>query len=180
MSKDWNMPRRSDQCAACAKTFDPGQPLTAYLFETDAGYLRQDYCQTCHPPAEPQPLGSWQTRRPEPATRRAISFDTASIYAFFQQLEDADTTRAEQLRFLLALLLWRKKALSLERTASTADAEVWEFAAPKSDIVHRVRRPVLSEDELEQLSGQIEQLMSGEMPTDETVSAESSAEQQHD
>jgi len=79
----------------------------------------------------------------------------------FRRLEDDQQPRKVQLRFLLALLLWRKKTLRLGHTEKTADGEVWEFVATATEDVHRVLRPALDEEHLEQLSAQLEQLLSG-------------------
>ncbi len=72
------------------------------------------------------------------------------------------TASQVQLRFILALLLWRKRVLKLERTLALDGHEVWEFSAARTGTVHRVPRPALEEAQLEQLSGQVEQLLAGQ------------------
>jgi hypothetical protein len=156
------MPRRADACAGCEHPFEPGELIQAYLHETGEGYGRRDYCLTCQPPSDPPPLGSWKTRRPEPSARKALRFDPEAIYGLFERLEDAHEPGQVQLRFVLALLLWRKKALRLETTAAAAEGEIWEFTNTKTGAVQRVARPELDEAQLEQLSGQLESLLAGQ------------------
>ena len=155
------MPRRAEACVACARTFEVGETFRAYLYEAESGYARRDYCLGCTPPSEPVPLGSWKTRRPQPIEGKALRFDAEAIYTFFERLEDATEPRQVQFRFVLALLLWRKKVLVLEHTHESDGAEYWEFHAPKLNVTHRVERPTLDEQQLEDLSNQLEQLLAG-------------------
>lgn len=160
-STEWNTPRRTEACAGCQRPFEPGQPFRAFLYQSAETYTRHDYCDACAPPPEPAPVGMWRTRRPSPSAPAAPVFDREAIYRFFERLEDDQAASAVQFRFVLSLLLWRKKALKLERTATFDNREVWEFATPGGGPLHRVVRPELDEAQLENLSNQVEQLLSG-------------------
>lgn len=162
MSAEWNMPRRTEACAGCQRGFEFGETFQAFLYEVADGYERRDYCAACQPPEVPAAVGVWKTRRPEPASRAVRPFDREAIYAFFERLEDAVEPQKVQLRFVLALLLWRKRVLKLERTAQLDDRDTWEFTAPRTGTLHRVARPELDEEELERLSEQLEHLLAGE------------------
>jgi len=117
----------------------------------------------CRPPDEVFAIGSWQTHRPRPAAKKLYSFDREAIQRFFEQLEDADTREKRQLRFVLALLLWRKKALKFDRSETDDGREVWHFVVPRSETAHAVVRPDLNEDQLEQLGEQLEGLLTGKV-----------------
>jgi hypothetical protein len=106
--------------------------------------------------------------------------DVESVYAMFEGLQAALEPQQKQLRFVLALLLWRRRVLKLTDTQYQDDREVWHFTAPARDAVHLVDRPPLSENEIDQLSAQLEALISGqESPAGEPVQpgAAASAEQ---
>ena len=162
MSADWAMPRRADACTGCQRPFAVGETLHAYLFESTDGYARLDFCARCPPPTDRVPVGSWKTRRAEPVKRLSQTFDRQAVYQLFEQLSDAQDARRAQFRFVLALLLWRKKTLRLERTGQDRDGEFWEFVHVAAGTLHQVRRPELDEEQLEQLSAQLEQLLTGE------------------
>lgn len=176
MSSDWNMPRRGEACAGCGNAFEIGEALLTVLYEAEAGYERRDYCAHCQPPELPAPLGTWRTRRPEPAAKRVQPFDRETIYGFFERLEDADEPSRVQFRFVLALLLWRKKVLKMERAVDDGGREIWEFLVPRTGTVHRVARPDLDEQQLEQLSAQLEQLLAGQPGELDVVSSEAGGE----
>ncbi len=161
MAQDWQMPRPGSGCCTCAREFGTGEAFRVCLHETPAGYERRDYCATCSPAGGAEVIATWKTRRPPPAPKKGPSFDPAAIFRFFQRLEGADGPGQVQLRFVLALLLWRKKILRLERSVAGGAREEWEFSERGSDATHRVIRPELADDELERLSGQLELLLAG-------------------
>ena len=143
MATEWNMPRRTDACQSCARGFEIGEIYQAFLYETEEGYERRDYCQACLPADHAGAIGSWKTRRLEPATKKVMPFDREAVYGFFERLEDAESPHQVQFRFVLALLLWRKKALKLEQTVEKDGRELWEFVTPKTGTRHSVERPEL-------------------------------------
>lgn len=162
MATEYQMPRRSERCCACDRRFEVGDAIQACLFETPGGYERRDYCVAC-PRPDDVPLAMWRTRRPEPAVPRATPFDREAILAFFRRLAGADTPAKLQLRFVLALLLWRKKVLVLDSSRTSDDGtETWHFTMPKTDNAYDIQRPDLDEARIEQLSAQLEALLAGE------------------
>jgi len=161
VSSEWSMPRRGESCTACRRPFEPGERLRAYLYETGDGYERRDYCPSCQPDSAPAPLASWTTRRRPAHTTKTRATDWAAVFRLFERLADAASDRQRQLRFLLALVLWRRKALRLETTMTADGQELWLFSEPHCGGEHRVCRPELDEARLEQLSQQLEEVLSG-------------------
>jgi hypothetical protein len=162
MNHDWQMPRRGEACTACQAAFEPGTVFNAYLYETSSGYERRDFCLRCALPAEPEPIGFWRTRRPQPTARKTAPFDREAVFAFFQRLQAADSAGQLQFRFVLALLLWRKKVLKFDDTVHGDNGEVWRFTQPQTHETYNVARPELDEAEIERLSNQLEQLLAGQ------------------
>jgi hypothetical protein len=177
VATDWEMPRRGEICCVCQKAFEPGDELRAYLFETPEGYQRRDYCLNCPAPAEPGNVGSWKTRRPLPAAKKSPVFDRDAIFQLFTTLEDAEAPERVQLRFVLALLLWRKKALKFAGAETREDREAWLFTTPKADARYAVVRPALGESQLERLGEQLEALLAGEITDISTLIPETDLEQ---
>lgn len=163
MAIDWEMPRRGAACLACQKAFKPDEVLRACLVEAPEGYQRRDYCLNCEPANVAGVVGSWKTRCPPAASKKTQVLDRAAIFELFAKLEDADTPERVQLRFVLALLLWRKKALKFIGAEAREELETWNFTTPKGDADYAVLRPDLGEDQLERLGEQLESLLTGEI-----------------
>jgi hypothetical protein len=158
------MPRRGDRCVACQREFAAGEALHVCLYDTPTGYERRDFCGACPPPPEPQPVGVWKSRRPDSSAagdRGALVIDRPALLAFLEQLAGAVDRRQVQFRFVLALLLWRKRSLKLEGTRDDAGVECWDFHDPRTGASHVVARPDLDESELERLSTELESLITG-------------------
>lgn len=162
MANDWSMPRPGEACFGTGREFEIGEEFQVFLYEADEGYERRDYSLDFTPPAEPAPVATWRTRRPEPSTKKAPPFDREAIYGFFERLEDAKDPIQAQFRFVLSLLLWRKKVLKLDRSATEGEQEIWEYTAIGTGVSHRVPRPALDEDRLETLSTQLEHLLANQ------------------
>ena len=167
MATDWQMPRRGETCSCCGRSFEPGDVMTACLYETPDGYERRDYCDACAVPDDPPTIAAWRTRRPPPAEKKTRAFDRATVWQFFERLEQPATPEQKQLRFVLALLLWRKKALKLKGSQAAPEGEVWHFVAPGDAATFAVLRPDLGEDELDRLGLQIETLLTGREAADD-------------
>lgn len=161
MANDWQMPKRGAACDVCNHEFEFGETMLACLYDSADGFARRDFCDNCQPPEEPRPVGAWKTRRPRPVEKKKQAFDMESIQRMFEQLEDADSPAPLRLRFVLALLLWRKKALKFDGSESDDQGEVWRFHAPRTGAACTVRRPDLDEERLEQLGLQLESLLAG-------------------
>jgi hypothetical protein len=156
------MPRRADACQACSREFAIGDRIVAELHATAAGYERQDFCTTCRPTANVECLATWLWRRAAtPTAARPLSFDREAILAFFERLSAQVNPAQAQFRFVLALLLWRKKALRFDKSVPNEHGEDWDFVEPRSGRKFSLPRPELDEREIEALSQQLESLLSG-------------------
>ena len=161
VASEWQMPRPGKTCAGCRRGFEDGETFQALLDETPEGYERRDYCLDCPPPAEPVPIATWKAHRPPAQSKKPQTFDREAVYSFFLRLEDADEPEKLRLRFVLALLLWRKKVLKFTQSTETDGGETWEFSTPRTGENHHVHRPELDEEQLERLSLQLEHLLAG-------------------
>lgn len=178
MAVDWQMPRRSDRCCVTGRVFEIGESFWVVLRQTPAGYERADYALD-HAPADTldDELARWRTRRPEPKTQQTAPTDRAALLKLFQSL-DADEPQHVQLRFVLALLLWRKKVLNLTDTEQGDAGEWWVFRRiGEEGEMHRVLRPELDETAAEQLGAQLESLLAGEIPLPEDSAGEPAADE---
>ena len=203
MSLAFNEPRfdieASDfRCRPCgAEVPCEGAYYSAILLEEGA-FRRSNYCAACWkagPPAG-EVFAFWRTRRPAlPTDRpRKVRFDSAVILEFFRRLEPppeqpagtespplllADPAERDELRFVLALLLVRKKVLDF-RSSGMKDGAEWlqlelrgvpGTAAAPADApqtpaprkTHWVRNPQLADAELDRVKGRIGELLQLEM-----------------
>ena len=113
------------------------------------------------------------------AATRSRQFDRRAIYALFRRLDPGSDPRRQQLRFVLALLLWRKKVVTLDRTRPSDAGEVWEFRDPRTEETFDVSHPELDDNAAEQLSQQLEAVLA-DPPTDVEPLPEATSEETAD
>jgi hypothetical protein len=160
MNSDFTMPRRSDRCFSTERVFEVGDEIAVILLETPAGYERRDYAAEAAPELLEMEIARWRTTKRAPSQPSPHAIDRAAIYEFFRRLSEPDSPHKLQFRFVLALLLWRKKVLSLERSEMSDSGEIWHFSSPRSGEVFEVTKPELDDEDVERLGNQLEALLS--------------------
>lgn len=111
---DWKFARRRDRCSRCESAFEEGgRHVSALLFAADA-LTREDLCEACWERREPGgEIFHWYTRRQE--VRRGLSLDLPTLEQLFLHLAGRDEPRVLEIRYVLCLLLLRKRRLKLVR-----------------------------------------------------------------
>lgn len=110
---DWRIHRREVLCGACQRPFQDGETLYSLLHLESEPLRREDRCERCFvDPGELAGVLFWRTHHVADGSRRlAVDFD--AIEELFVALESRKDPRSMELRYLLTLLLLRKKRLKL-------------------------------------------------------------------
>lgn len=136
--------------------------------EVQEELVREDHCLECweKAPQEPRPdvLGVWKTRVPRPEEKKKLFVDDEVLTGFFERLQGTEDRAKINFRFVLALILMRKKLLVYDRMTKVADgSEVWQMHFKGSDTVHEVTNPRMDEDRITEVSQQLGQVLQGEL-----------------
>jgi hypothetical protein len=126
--------RSTGVCSATGRALLPGDPFVAVLLERpDSDDLdRRDYSREawdagCRP-SSGRIFASWRGTVPAHETRRRLLIDDGALLDLFEQLAEQTEPRRVAFRYVLALILIRKRLLSCEATRT-------------GSMVVRVRRP---------------------------------------
>lgn len=132
----WSIRKKSDACVACEREFAVDEALFSLLRATEEGLARQDLCQACFTARdEAEAAGDlffWRTHQQE-ETKKGLAVDFDAVEGLFLALEGREERRLAELRYLLALLLMRKKRLKLVRILRRSDAEGMVMRRPRRD-----------------------------------------------
>jgi hypothetical protein len=156
---DWRVGRRGGVCAGCGAAFQPRATAVSALYEAGPSFERRDWCDACFQDGARRgsPYSWWSAPVPEPEPKKAV-FDLGVAREFLQRLlRDEDPSRAS-LRWLLALLLMRKKAIAVEGTEERDGREVMTVRFPPSDDVHEIVAVEIDEAETERLREELGRL----------------------
>ena len=127
---DWKFRRRRGSCSACDTPFEAGTRHVSVLSLAGEDLAREDACLACWEKREKSGDVFWWSAR-HSDVRRGLQLDLPTLEQLFIRLEGRAEPRIRELRFVLCLLLMRKRRLKLERVSR---------GEPESMFVRRPRR----------------------------------------
>jgi len=173
MAKDYNITRTAGLCVACETQLQPEQEYVATVREPRdgeeaEGFVREDFCPACWDAAEEarkaEPFGVWRTHVPKPTEKKKLFVDDDVLINFFERLDGAEEPAKVSFRYVLALVLMRKKLLVYDRSGKDdAGRDVWRMHFKGSDRKHEVTDPNMDEDQIAEVSQQLGQILQGEL-----------------
>lgn len=158
---DWKIARRGGGCAGCGAAFEPGREAVSAIYAGSPSFERRDWCGPCFQDASRRgdPFSWWSSVVPEPEKKKAV-FDLGVAKEFLLRLlAEADPAR-DSLRYLLTLLLLRKKIVVLVgQEPDGTGAEVMTLRVPPDEeTVHQVRCVDLDQAETDRLRDELGRL----------------------
>lgn len=170
MAKDFKIAKPEGTCIACGETIAPGEEIVALARADEEELLRQDYHPACweglgenRPDNDPDVLGVWRTHVPRPEEKKKLLVDNSLILNFFERLDGTDKPSRINFRYVLALILMRKKILVYEGMSRHDDGtETWKMRLKGSDAMHEVIDPHMDEDQIAEVSSSLGEIMEGD------------------
>ena len=162
MAQQWNVESASGVCGKTGRTFAEGEEFYTVLFEDGESFRRADFAADSW---EGPPEGCFccfKSRTPVKEKKKKLLVDAEMLIGFFCRLEDETEPVRVQFRFVLALLLMRKRLLQYEST-TTDGQEVWEMLLTYDKSMHRVVNPHLTDDQIENVSRQLSAILHSDM-----------------
>ena len=162
INQEWSIQTRTDQCAVTGAPFQDGDYFYTLLFEDGEGLRREDISEAAWKERNEnqQPYSFWRSKyeAPPPAAPEAIARHTAEdLLRRYMQEQSAQHTAA---RYLLAVMLERKKLLKeveAKRTADGALTRIYEHT--KTGEVFVVPDPQLRLDQIEEVRAEVSALL---------------------
>ena len=160
---EWEISKSRGHCFGTQKVIEPGQDYFAALVETEEGLQRRDYCSDHWQQQEPEVYCYWKTRLPLPNQKKQLFVDDEMLMTFFDRLAEETNEEKVSFRFVLMLILMRKRRLKYDSTKTEGDKEVWSLKVPADKRLVEVVNPHLDEEKIEQLSSQVGQILQVEL-----------------
>ncbi len=154
-------------CHVSGQAIDPGQVYYAALRETPDGFERLEFLPeawTSWPPEErAQLLAFWRTEMASrEAEKRKLLVDDEVLAELFRRLAPVAEPEKLAFRFMLGLILMRKKKLVFEGSdTDSAGRNVWRMRFRKEEEIMEVIDPKLGEEQLEEVGRQVGQILHG-------------------
>jgi hypothetical protein len=161
---EWEIEKPLGQCWGSGKKIEYGEEYFAALVETEEGLQRRDFCADYWQSEKPNVFCYWKTKLPHPDQKKQIFVDDEMLMAFFDRLEQETEQEKINFRFVLTLILMRKRRLKYDSSKIEYGKEIWRLRIVGSDKQFvEVINPHLDEEQIEQLSSQIGQILQVEL-----------------
>lgn len=156
---DWEIKKTLGQCSGTGEEFAVGQDYFAALVETEEGFKRQDFSVEYWQENKPQVYCFWKTKMADPQNKKKVFIDDEMLMSFFERLGEETDKEKINFRFVLTLVLMRKRKLKYLSDAIRDGKEIWHMRVAGEGREVTVINPHLSEDQIESLSEQMGEIM---------------------
>ncbi|HUS57843.1 MAG TPA: hypothetical protein VM141_04250 [Planctomycetota bacterium] len=164
---EWNIQRSSRECCSCTKVFDEGTSYFSAIFDRGQQFERKDFCQPCWENSQSEPVFSfWKARVPTKEEERKLLVDDNVLLEFFGRLKGEQDEQPEhklKFRYILALVLMRKKVLRFVDIVREEGKEFLILRYPREKMDFKVLDPGLTEEEAESVKDDLSQILNVEV-----------------
>ena len=159
---DWKIRRLRGECAKCERPFetDGERILTQVRLDGD-DLIREDH----HPECWEEPVDAifWWATRFAVKAKSTLALDFELIEKLFFQLEDRSEEKIRELRYLLCLMLMRKRRLKLVKVQRGKEGEAMLVRQPRRKQEWRVFVFDFEPERIEVLRGELSSLLDGDL-----------------
>jgi hypothetical protein len=172
--QDYPVGKGTGVCAATGRRLAPGERFVAALVESEGSdeLARVDFAaEAWDDGARPRGLfGFWRGSVQAPDAKKKVLIDDEAILDLFEQLAGAADQRRVAFRFVLALILVRKRLLVCESTRAARGGQPGVMLVrrkgdprpPEGPALREVIDPGMTDEAIDEVIQQFEAVMAGE------------------
>lgn len=161
---DWKLGRRHGLCARCRKTFAEGEHHFSSLIVSRTEIAREDQCETCWRTGERAESLFWWRARHSLGKRAGVQLNLEALERLFLHLEGREELELRELRYVLCLILLRKRRLKVRQIQRDAEGESFLVARPRRPETLRVYVFDFTPERIDELRARLQQIFDGAEP----------------
>ncbi len=184
MKEPWSIKSRSKTCAASEEAFKDGETIRAAIFPDpeSSGYLRKDYKVEAWEKSEDDeaPFSTWLTTYTPPVIEEkpeaVVQDDPETLLG---KLIEEDEAHTENARYILAVMLERKKLLRETDTQELPTGKLRVYEQRKSGDIYIIKDPQIPLSDVDKVQEEVRALLDPQPepePEEETGSETNSKE----
>jgi hypothetical protein len=161
----YEVSRPQGKCFVTGNAIEPGAKMMATLRETPQGFERLDISLDAWPTFDRAGvLAFWQTTMPSPQqTKKKVFVDDQVLCELFERLADATEPSKLNFRFVLGLILMRKRMIIYESSRQEEGKEIWQVRFKGKEGMLDLLNPHLTEDQVGEVSQQLGEILNEEI-----------------
>lgn len=141
---DYQIQPNTRRCAVTGCELKPGDRFYSVLQEVDGNFVRRDFSVEGWQGPPPDAFCFWSGRVPPQDAGRRLLIDDDLLADCFDRLKGETEPNRVSFRYVVALLLMRRKRLRFEKSVAEDGQEVLLLRCARTGTEHRVVNPGLS------------------------------------
>ena len=178
MKEPWSIKSRSKTCAASEEAFEDGEKIRAAIFPDpeSSGYLRKDYKVDAWEKSENDeiPFSTWLTTYTPPVIEEkpeaVVQDDPETLLG---KLIEEDEAHTENARYILAVMLERKKLLRETDTQELPTGKLRVYEQRKSGDIYIIKDPQIPLSDVDKVQEEVRALLDPQPETESEEETES-------
>jgi hypothetical protein len=152
------------KCHVTGQTIAVGEKFMAALRETPMGFERADISMTAWPQFDRKDVVAfWTATMPALEQKKKLFVDDEVLCDLFERLKDTNESPKLNFRFVLGLILMRKKMLVYDNSRSEDGKDMWVVHFKGREEKLDLLNPKLDEAQVAEVSQQLGQILNEEL-----------------
>lgn len=161
--EQWQIQKTEGRCAGTDKELQPGEEYYAALIDNETEFVRKDYCVQYWDENKPKVFSYWKTMIAPPNEKKKLFVDNQVLVNFFERLAQEKDNLKLNFRFVLTLILMRKRLVKYIDTKIVDGKEIWTVQLMADKNMHDVINPHLNDEQIEEVSKELSVILQGEL-----------------
>jgi hypothetical protein len=145
---DYQIQPNTRRCVVTGKELPPGTRYFTVLLDQAGKWVRQDYSVEAWQGPPAGAFSWWAGRVPAQQAGKQVRVDDEMLMDCFARLQGETEPGRVNFRYVVALLLMRRKRLKFEQVRTQDGAEVLRLRCVRTGTGHDVVNPRLGDDEM--------------------------------
>lgn len=154
---DYEVKRCTRRCATTDREFSPGEEFYSALIAEGADVHRCDYSLEAWEGPPQGSIGWWKSQMPSPTANRLHWAPNDVMLHFFEQLEDQP--EKADMRYVLALLLVRRRVMRLEEQEQGDRGELLSLYCPRRETGYKVPVATPGQSRIDEIQEELAKLL---------------------
>jgi len=161
--EQWQVARTECLCAGSGEKLTPGTIYYASLVDAGETFERKDFSEPYWDNESPEVFSYWKTVIQNPNEKKKLLVDDNVLVNLFERLETVEEAAKLNFRFVLNLILMRKRRVKYEGSYNKNDQEFWKMRLVREKKYSDVLNPNLTESEIEAVSQELSSILNSEL-----------------
>lgn len=159
---DYQIQGSTRRCCVTGRDLTPGEKYFSVLVDREGKFVRQDYSKEAWQGPPPDAFSFWMARVSTPESKRRPPIDDEMLMDCFLRLDGQTDPGRIRFRYVVALLLMRRRRFRFEEAEHEAGQEVLVLRCVRTGTSHRVLNPCLADEELAAVQDEVFQTLGWE------------------